>query len=114
MFFSDKVFCDIILETQDGFKIFGHKVILASASPYFLAMFTHFEEKNKGLVVIRDLDSSALQLIVDFIYSGKIIVTERNVQVNRQTLKLLWTKKLFKLFVIYLSRLCYQQLDFYS
>eukprot|EP00102_Acyrthosiphon_pisum_P018706 XP_016655916.1 PREDICTED: ring canal kelch homolog [Acyrthosiphon pisum] len=77
---NDKVFCDITLETQYGFKIFAHKVILASASPYFHAMFTNFEEKNKDLVVIGDLDSTALQLLVDFIYSGKIMVTGKNVQ----------------------------------
>jgi len=76
-----EVFCDIKLETDDGTIIFGHKVVLASASPYFQAMFTHFAEKNKELVVIRELDSVILQLLIDFIYSGKIMVTENNVQV---------------------------------
>ncbi|CAI6371711.1 unnamed protein product [Macrosiphum euphorbiae] len=75
-----EVFCDIKLETDDGTIIFGHKVVLASASPYFQAMFTHFAEKNKELVVIRELDSVTLQLLIDFIYSGKIMVTENNVQ----------------------------------
>ena len=56
-------------------------MILASASPYFHEMFTNLSEKNKDLVVIGELDSTILQQLVDFIYSGKIIVTERNVQV---------------------------------
>jgi len=79
--FRDKNFCDIKLETDDGQIIFGHKVILASASPYFHAMFTHFSEKTQDLVVMRQLDSTALQLLVEFIYSGEIMVTKKNVQV---------------------------------
>ncbi|XP_060872578.1 ring canal kelch homolog [Metopolophium dirhodum] len=77
---NDKVFCDITLVTQNGFKIFAHKVILASASPYFHEKFTNLSEKNKDLVVIGELDSTTLQLLVEFVYSGKIVVTERNVQ----------------------------------
>ncbi|XP_029345645.1 kelch-like protein 3 isoform X2 [Acyrthosiphon pisum] len=77
---QNKVLCDIKLETDDGGVVFGYKVVLASASPYFLAMFTNFSEKNQDQVTIRQLDSSALQIIIDFIYSGKILITEQNVQ----------------------------------
>lgn len=75
------VFCDIKLETDDGTIIFGHKVVLVSASPYFHAMFTNFAEKDKDLFGIKQIDSTILQLLIDFIYSGKIIVTKKNVQV---------------------------------
>eukprot|EP00102_Acyrthosiphon_pisum_P019852 XP_016657062.1 PREDICTED: kelch-like protein 2 [Acyrthosiphon pisum] len=43
-------------------------------------MFTNFGEKNKDHVVIRQLDSIILQLLVDFIYSGTILITKKNVQ----------------------------------
>ncbi|XP_060879864.1 ring canal kelch homolog isoform X2 [Metopolophium dirhodum] len=72
---------DIELKTDDGRVIFAHKVVLSSASPYFHAMFTNFSEKNQDFVVIRNIDYLALQLLVDFIYFGKIMVTEKNVQV---------------------------------
>jgi len=78
------VFCDIILETDDGGtggSIFANKVVWASASPYFQAMFTNFSEKNQDLVIVKELDSSALNLLINFIYFGKIIITESNVQV---------------------------------
>ncbi|KAL5236033.1 hypothetical protein ACI65C_003443 [Semiaphis heraclei] len=78
---KDEVFCDVKLKTDDGKIINGHKVVLASASEYFHAMFTHFEEKNQDLVVIKQLDSSTLQLLIDFIYSGEIMVTEESVEV---------------------------------
>ncbi|XP_029346291.1 ring canal kelch homolog [Acyrthosiphon pisum] len=77
---QDEVLCDIKLETDDGGVIFGHKVVLASASPYFLAMFTHFSEKDQDLVAIRQLNSSTLQLLIDFVYSGEISITEKNIQ----------------------------------
>ncbi|XP_022180639.1 ring canal kelch homolog isoform X3 [Myzus persicae] len=74
-------FCDITLETDDKQIIFAHKVVLASGSPYFHAMFTNFAEKNHDHVVMGQLDSTALKLLVNFIYSGKIVVTEINVLV---------------------------------
>jgi len=73
--------CDFKLETDDGKIICGHKVVLASASPYFLAMFKNCEEKNQYLAIMKRLDSTALQLLVNFIYSGEITVTENNLQV---------------------------------
>jgi len=44
-------------------------------------MFTNFAESNKDLVVIKHLNSTAIQLLVDYIYSGEVVVTEKNVQV---------------------------------
>jgi len=44
-------------------------------------MFTHFEERDKEQVVIRQMDSIALQHLVDYIYTSKIIITEENVVV---------------------------------
>ncbi|XP_029347586.1 ring canal kelch homolog isoform X3 [Acyrthosiphon pisum] len=78
----DEMFCDFKLETDDGKIICGHKVILASASPYFHAMFKNCEEKNQYLVIMKQLDSTALQLLVNFIYSGEITVTENNLQLQ--------------------------------
>ncbi|XP_029343162.1 kelch-like protein 2 [Acyrthosiphon pisum] len=78
---DDEVLCDIKLETEDGGVVIAHKVVLASGSQYFHSMFTHFKEKNQDLVVIRELSSTALKLLVNFIYSGEIVVTENNVQV---------------------------------
>lgn len=80
--FRDKVLCDIQLEADDGTKLYGHKVVLASASPYFRAMFTSFKESDKDIVRIHEVDSLALKLSVDFIYTSEIMVTENNVHVS--------------------------------
>lgn len=79
--FRDKFLCDIKLETDDGGVVCGHKVVLLSASNYFRAMFTSFGERYEDAVKIRYLDSYILQLLVDYIYTGKIMVSKKNVQV---------------------------------
>lgn len=79
--FREEVLCDVKLQTDDGATLHGHRVVLAAASPYFRAMFTNFEERNKDEIRIRELDSTALKLLMDFIYTAKIIVTEENAQV---------------------------------
>eukprot|EP00102_Acyrthosiphon_pisum_P019900 XP_016657110.1 PREDICTED: ring canal kelch protein-like [Acyrthosiphon pisum] len=75
-----KVLCDIRLKADDGKIVIGHKIVLITASTYFRAMFSHFEESNKDLVTIRELDSTILQLLIDYIYTGEIMVTKENVQ----------------------------------
>jgi len=45
-------------------------------------MFTSFAEGAKSVVNIRKLDSKILQLLIDYIYTGKIMVTEQNVMVG--------------------------------
>jgi len=69
------------LQTDDGKIVYGHKVVLVSASSYFRAMFINFTEGDKDLVNIKEVDSNILQLLVDYIYTGEIMVTEQNVLV---------------------------------
>ena len=44
-------------------------------------MFDNFDESNKDLVNIRELDSMVLKILVDYIYTGEFIVTKENAQV---------------------------------
>ncbi|XP_027851068.2 ring canal kelch homolog [Aphis gossypii] len=74
-------FCDIKFQTDDGTIIYGHRNILASATPYFRAMFSSFGESNKDLVNIKKLDSTIFLLLIDYIYTGEIMITPENVQV---------------------------------
>lgn len=39
-------------------------------------------EKQQNEITLHDVDPAALQLLVDFAYSGHILITEDNVQVN--------------------------------
>ncbi|XP_060872838.1 kelch-like protein 2 [Metopolophium dirhodum] len=77
---NGEILCDIKLETDDNKIITAHFVVLSAASPYFHAMFTNFAERNHDLVEMRHIDYSALLLLVNFIYTGQIVVTEEKVQ----------------------------------
>lgn len=65
----------------EGIEIPAHKMVLASCSPYFYAMFTGFEESRQDRITLQGVDYHALQLLVDYVYTSIVDVTENNVQV---------------------------------
>ncbi|XP_026815932.1 kelch-like protein 2, partial [Rhopalosiphum maidis] len=77
---NNKELCDIRLKTDSGTIIVGHKNVLVVASKYFRDMFSSIN-KNINIVVIKNLDSTALQILIHYIYTGKIKVTNENVKV---------------------------------
>lgn len=71
--------CDIVLICKgDSFPC--HKITLASASPYFRAMFTRgMSECGKSEICLNNVEPRILSIILDFIYTAEIRVTEENV-----------------------------------
>lgn len=65
----------------DGIEIPAHKMVLASCSPYFYAMFTGFEESRQDRITLQGVDHRALQLLIEYVYTSVVEVTEDNVQV---------------------------------
>lgn len=74
------VLCDVVL-VADNVEVSAHKTVLAGCSPYFYAMFTKFEERKLDRIVIQEIDSTALELLIEYVYTSEISVTEENVQV---------------------------------
>jgi kelch-like protein 2/3 len=72
--------CDVTL-VADSIEVPAHKMVLAACSPYFSAMFTSFEESKQERITLQGVDSQALQLLVEYVYSSEVHVTEENVQV---------------------------------
>ena len=78
--------CDVnlLVEDQEGrpkVSIPAHKIILAASVPYFRAMFTSaMQESSKEEVRLKGVDETGLKEIVSFVYSGKLEITEMNVQ----------------------------------
>ncbi|XP_075235840.1 kelch like ECH associated protein 1 isoform X5 [Lycorma delicatula] len=66
---------------QVGSELFhAHKVVLAAASPYFKAMFTSgLKESEMKKVVLQGVCPTAMSLLITFMYTGQIRVTERTV-----------------------------------
>ena len=72
--------CDVTLEVS-GTKIPVHKNILAGASPYFKIMFTGaFCETEKKCVKIDGVFPSAVSQLIEYCYSGNLLISVDTVQ----------------------------------
>lgn len=72
--------CDVVLEVE-GEKVHCHRVVLASLSAYFRAMFTgDMAESKKRVITINGVDAASLRTLVDYAYTATIEISERNVQ----------------------------------
>lgn len=62
------------------FQIYAHRVVLATTSTYFKALFDDgFLEKNTFRIELHDVDGEAVNTLIDFIYTGQFEITMRNV-----------------------------------
>ena len=68
------MFCDVVFESRrdERVKFRVHKLVLASASSYFQAMFTSEMLESAKDTIKLDVDSDSLEVIFDFVYTNKI------------------------------------------
>ncbi|XP_068129605.1 kelch-like protein 24a [Hyperolius riggenbachi] len=77
--FTDTL-CDVTIVTE-GRRFLCHRVVLASVSPYFRAMFTScMVESQQGEVSLLDVSTSIIETILHFIYTGEAAITLDNVE----------------------------------
>ncbi|GJQ73303.1 putative BTB And C-terminal Kelch [Trypoxylus dichotomus] len=76
---QELLLCDVTL-IADNVEIPAHKMVLAACSPYFYAMFMSFEESKQDKITLKEIDSAALTLLVEYVYTSEVQVTEENVQ----------------------------------
>ncbi|GCC23509.1 hypothetical protein chiPu_0001905 [Chiloscyllium punctatum] len=66
--------CDIVLHVGNK-EIKAHKLVLASCSPYFHAMFTNeMSESRQTHVTLHDIDPQALEQLVQYAYTAEIVL----------------------------------------
>ncbi|KAF8778794.1 Kelch-like protein 17 like protein [Argiope bruennichi] len=70
-------FTDGTLQTDDGATFRIHRVVLSQRSGYFRALFSF--NLNQETVAIPNVDSKILESILLYIYTGIIILDEKNV-----------------------------------
>lgn len=76
---NDK-FVDCVLKIKEQ-NFPCHKLVLAASSPYFKAMFlSDMEESKKREVVLKDVEPHIMGMILRYIYTCDINLTEKNVQ----------------------------------
>lgn len=79
-FRDNGVLCDVLLCVENK-EIPAHRVILAAVCPYFRAMFLgKLAESNQHRVVLYDFDAAAIELLVQYAYTGVVEIDEFNVQ----------------------------------
>ncbi|XP_070542884.1 kelch-like protein 24 [Ptychodera flava] len=86
---SQKQFSDVTLSVN-GKEFPCHRVVLASSSSYFKAMFYHdLKESTTPKVRLNQVDADILEQLIDFIYTSKLTITDANVQSLLETADLL-------------------------
>ncbi|XP_068594391.1 kelch-like protein 40a [Cebidichthys violaceus] len=76
---NDK-FVDCVLQIQDQ-KFPCHRLVLAASSPFFKAMFlSNLEESKKREIVLKDVEPGVMGMILRYLYTSDISLTEQNVQ----------------------------------
>ena len=73
-------FCDVVLRVESE-EIHAHRIVLIAFSPYFRAMFgPHTKESAENCIQFPSLNAEAVRALIDFAYTGEIVITGENVQ----------------------------------
>lgn len=82
---AERKFFDVTL-CAEGREFHCHRTVLAAASTYFRAMFAGtLKESVMDRVVLHEVSAELLGLLVDFCYTGRVTVTQENVDVLLKT-----------------------------
>ncbi|KAK7099633.1 kelch-like ECH-associated protein 1 [Littorina saxatilis] len=74
-----KKLCDVSLVVGSE-TLMAHKLVLASASPYFRAMFTGgMREEEMSSIPLHGISPCTLSTLIDFAYTAEIRISETNV-----------------------------------
>lgn len=80
LFREERKFCDFIIETDD-LKFYAHRSQLAACSDYFKVMLaTDSLESKQGKVTFREITASTMDIVLEFCYTSKIVLTTTNIQ----------------------------------
>ena len=73
-------FCDVTI-CAGGQEFSCHRIVLASFSPYFNAMFTgNLAESTQSKVTINDVDGPIMEMLINYAYTSEIQINRQNVQ----------------------------------
>ena len=77
---EEQKLCDVVLEVG-GEEILAHRLVLAASSQYFASMFAGgMRESRQERVELKEVEASAMKLLVEFAYTCKLEITTQNVQ----------------------------------
>ena len=74
------IMCDVIIKAGDQ-EFSAHRNILSASSDYFFAMFNgNMRESNEEVISISGVQADSMKAILDFIYTGVIVLDKNNVE----------------------------------
>ena len=81
---SDETFADVTLACDDGQQLKAHRVILAACSPFFRNILSQNLHPHP-LLYVQGVDIKHLKSLLDFIYLGKVLICDRELQSFQET-----------------------------
>ncbi|KAF7704924.1 kelch repeat and BTB domain-containing protein 2 [Silurus meridionalis] len=85
LFYDEKLLTDITLLVEDH-EFHCHKIMLATCSSYFRAMFmSGLSESKQSHVHLRNVDPITLQTIIEYAYTGNLEITHSTVELLYET-----------------------------
>lgn len=73
------VLTDVVLVVE-GKEFPAHRNMLAANSDYFMAMFGEHMATADDRVEVKEITAKAMEILLNFIYQGEILITEENVE----------------------------------
>ena len=78
--YESKLLFDVTLAVQ-GQELGAHRALLAASSDYFRAMFTtNYAEKNQKIIKINGVEATAMEQILNYLYTGEAKLQTDTVQ----------------------------------
>ena len=75
---DDPALSDVLVTVEDS-EFACHRVFLAASSDFFRAAFqSDMKETHEGKINLQDVDKKTFSTLLDFIYSGKFVITKQN------------------------------------
>nr|XP_020458739.1 kelch repeat and BTB domain-containing protein 2 [Monopterus albus]XP_020458749.1 kelch repeat and BTB domain-containing protein 2 [Monopterus albus]XP_020458757.1 kelch repeat and BTB domain-containing protein 2 [Monopterus albus] len=85
LFYEQKLLTDVVLQVDDT-EFPCHKMVLATCSSYFRAMFTSgLSESKQTHVQLKNLDPATVQIIITYAYTGNLTITDSTVELLYET-----------------------------
>ena len=74
--------CDVEIRLRDNIRLPAHKVVLVSSSPYFMKLLVSQQNSNGSEISLEKLqiDVTALEMLIEFIYSSMLRITQSSVK----------------------------------
>merc|ERR1719430_1802878 len=91
---ENQILSDVTLVTDDGQHIQAHKIVLSAGSKFFSDIFMKSNLGSSMLVYLKGISGGKLEPIIDFIYNGKVFITQEQLKGFIETGKELQVKGL--------------------